>query len=243
MRSLFAFLFSAVAFAQTFTVQQSNTNASLRGVWAVSDKNVWASGTRGTFLKTLDGGATWTAGTVAGAEALDFRDVQGVDENTAYLLSIGDKDASRVYKTTDGGAHWELLFEESRRAQGLLRRNGLLEPHARPSGGRPSGGPDRGDDHRRRRQNLAAPQLPTALQGEGPYSPPGAAQGITVLGKRAGVDRHRRKGCRAGILFRGRSGRTWTVSPTPVRADSAAAGIFSLAFSDAKHGVAVGGDL
>jgi photosystem II stability/assembly factor-like uncharacterized protein len=38
------------------------------------------------------------------------------------------------------------------------------------------------------------------------------------------------------------SGRTWTVAQTPVRNDGAAAGIFSLAFSEARHGMAVGGD-
>ena len=38
------------------------------------------------------------------------------------------------------------------------------------------------------------------------------------------------------------SGQTWSVAKTPIRHDSASAGIFSLAFSDALHGIAVGGD-
>ena len=42
----------------------------------MSDRNTWASGARGTCLGTTDGGATWTASTVPGAEALDFRDLQ-----------------------------------------------------------------------------------------------------------------------------------------------------------------------
>ena len=37
-------------------------------------------------------------------------------------------------------------------------------------------------------------------------------------------------------------GRTWTVADTPVHAGNAASGIFSVAFSDAQHGVVVGGD-
>jgi photosystem II stability/assembly factor-like uncharacterized protein len=37
-------------------------------------------------------------------------------------------------------------------------------------------------------------------------------------------------------------GTTWTVAATPIRNDGASAGIFSLAFSDGHHGVAVGGD-
>ena len=37
---------------------------------------VWASGRNGTFTVTTDGGETWNAGVVPGAEALQFRDVQ-----------------------------------------------------------------------------------------------------------------------------------------------------------------------
>jgi photosystem II stability/assembly factor-like uncharacterized protein len=41
----------------------------LRGVWVVSDKIAWASGAHGTYLRTIDGGVTWTAATVPGAAA------------------------------------------------------------------------------------------------------------------------------------------------------------------------------
>jgi len=37
-------------------------------------------------------------------------------------------------------------------------------------------------------------------------------------------------------------GRSWSVAETPVHAGTAASGIFSVAFADAKNGVAVGGD-
>ena len=40
------------------------------------------------------------------AETLDFRDVDAVSERTAYALSIGPGDASRIYKTTDAGTSW-----------------------------------------------------------------------------------------------------------------------------------------
>src|SRR5262245_16162556 len=69
-----------------------------------------ASGGDGVYLKTTDGGATWRAATVPGAEALDFRDVEAFDSDTAYLLSIGEGERSRIYKTTDGGGHWRLQF-------------------------------------------------------------------------------------------------------------------------------------
>jgi len=37
-------------------------------------------------------------------------------------------------------------------------------------------------------------------------------------------------------------GRTWTMAATPVRKDGTSAGIFGLAFSDGRHGIAIGGD-
>src|SRR6185369_12188745 len=48
------------------------------------------------------------AATVPGAEGLDFRDIQALDAQTAYLLSAGTGDKARIYKTTDGGATWKL---------------------------------------------------------------------------------------------------------------------------------------
>jgi hypothetical protein len=52
---------------------------------------------------------------------------------------------------------------------------------------------------------------------------------------------HRRLARRESVPF-GRLGQTWAVSDTPIRHDSSAAGVFSIAFGDARTGVAVGGD-
>ena len=48
-------------------------------------------------------------------------------------------------------------------------------------------------------------------------------------------------GERARVFRSTDRGRTWSVSDTPLHAGNAAAGIFSVAFSDAQHGVVVGG--
>ena len=98
----------------TLTPQNSGTTNGLIAVWPVNPQVVWASGRAGTFTVTTDGGQTWRAGVVPGAELLQFRDVQGFSASVAYLLSIGtsgDPTDFRIYKTVDGGATWTIQFE------------------------------------------------------------------------------------------------------------------------------------
>src|SRR5690349_21160 len=92
-----------------WTTQTSGVTARLRGVSAVSERVAWASGSGATVLRTVDGGQSWQKLNVTG-EALDFRDIDAIDAQTAYILSIGNGAASRIYKTTDAGASWTLQF-------------------------------------------------------------------------------------------------------------------------------------
>lgn len=102
-------LFSIFGNAQ-WIKQTVDTTASFRGLSVVNENIVWASGTGGTVIRTIDGGKTWNVFTVPGAEKLDFRDIEAFDANTAYILSIGNGDASRIYQTFDGGKTWKLQF-------------------------------------------------------------------------------------------------------------------------------------
>src|SRR3982751_1489321 len=90
--------------------QNVNTTAGLRGLAVANEKIVWASGTDGTVIRTIDGGKTWKVMTVAGTEKLDFRDVEAFDANTAYILSSGNGERSRIYKTVNRGETWNLEF-------------------------------------------------------------------------------------------------------------------------------------
>ena len=93
----------------SWTMQTSGVNVRLRGVSAVSERVAWASGAGSTVLRTTDGGVNWQKLPVT-SDAVDFRDIDGIDPQTAYVLSIGNGPASRIYKTTDAGKTWSMQF-------------------------------------------------------------------------------------------------------------------------------------
>lgn len=113
---------SAIAAAQSPTspslpvwqMQDSGTTAGLRGIDSVDGTIAWASGTGGTVLKTMDGGAHWQKCAVPDAAkdgaTLDFRGVQAWDATTAIVMASGPGDKSRLYKTVDGCVTWKLIF-------------------------------------------------------------------------------------------------------------------------------------
>ncbi len=105
-------------------MQESGNAASLRGIDSVDGRVAWASGTGGTVLKTTDGGVLWEKCAVPDAPGdggtLDFRGVQGVDAETAIVMSSGPGTKSRLYKTTDGCRTWRLLFANPDAPQGFF---------------------------------------------------------------------------------------------------------------------------
>jgi photosystem II stability/assembly factor-like uncharacterized protein len=239
-RVIFFSLIAASLFGQpkSWVVQESGTTASLRGVSAVNARVVWASGSGGTYLKTVDGGSTWTAAKVPGASDLDFRAVRAFDEKTAYLLSIGTGEKSRVYKTTDGGAHWQLLYTNPD-PKGFWDALAFWDADHGIILGDPVDGhftilttSDAG-------ATWHTQKTPAAVPNEGAFAASNSC--LVVRGSREvwfGTG-----GPGGARVFHSKdAGQTWTVAKTPIRNDGASAGIFSLAFSDTKHGIAVGGD-
>jgi photosystem II stability/assembly factor-like uncharacterized protein len=220
--------------------QNVDTKAGLRGLSVVDRSVVWASGTGGTFLRTIDGGKTWTTGKVPEADKLDFRDVEAFDGNTAYLLSIGEGENSRIYKTTDGGRTWQLQFQNKNpkaffdaiafwdRDHGIAMSDpvdGFYYLLATADGGRtwtPTG----------------ADRMPPAKSGEAAF----AASG-TCLMTNGKTDVYLVSGGQDARVFRSNDrGLSWVVADTPIVRGTAGSGIFSIAMSDAERGVIVGGN-
>lgn len=231
---------SGVASAQ-WQPQAIKSDADFRGLCAVCPKVAWVSGTRGTFGRTTDGGKTWVAGTVPNADKLDFRDVEAFGEETAYLLSAGPGDESRIYKTTDGGKTWALQFKsaEPKAFFDALafwdEKNGLALSD--PVNGRfQLVATDDGGEHWKL---LLEKNLPEALPKEGAF----AASGTCLVTRGEKDVWFCTGGARAARVFHSDDrGRTWKVSETPLLAGVESAGAFSIAFRDRDHGVIVGGD-
>jgi photosystem II stability/assembly factor-like uncharacterized protein len=238
VKTLVPLVFLSVVQAQTWTLHSSGTNASLRGVSAVSAKVVWASGTCGTVLETTDGGATFRVAVVPGAEQLDFRGVHAVDQRTAYLLSSGAGDKSRIYKTIDGGSRWTLRFTNPD-PKGFFDALAFWDARHGIVLGDPVDGQfvilTTGDGG----EHWARQRTPPALPNEGAFAASNSC--LTLMGDSEAWFASGGPGA-ARVFHSTDGGKTWTVAPTPIRNDVASAGIFSLAFSDARHGVAVGGD-
>jgi photosystem II stability/assembly factor-like uncharacterized protein len=89
--SLSAIALAGLVAANTvgWTAQTSGVSARLRGVSAVSDRVAWASGAKGTILRTADGGRSWQPLSIPDTAALDFRDIDALSDRIAYVLSIG----------------------------------------------------------------------------------------------------------------------------------------------------------
>ncbi len=231
---------SSTAFAQ-WQAQSIATKSDFRGLSVVSPNVAWVSGTGGTFGRTTDGGKTWSAGTVPGAEKLDFRDVEAFGETTAYLLSAGPGDSSRIYKTVDGGKSWTKQFQSTDPAAFLDaiafwdEKNGIA-----------LGDPVRGQfqliittDGGANWKLRAASELPAALPGEGAF----AASGTCLITQGESDVWFATGGAKKARVFHSADrGRSWQVSATPIVADAPSAGVFSLGFRDKRHGMIVGGD-
>src|SRR5690606_8757830 len=91
-------LHSQPAAAPRATLQPFDGNALIFAVHASSENVVWASGTAGTILRTIDGGANWERRAAPGGDSLQFRDIHGFGPDTAFVLSIGNGESSRVYR-------------------------------------------------------------------------------------------------------------------------------------------------
>ena len=226
----------------TLTPQNSGTTNGLIAVWPVNPRVVWACGRAGTFTVTTDGGQTWRADVVPGAEALQFRDVRAFSADVAYLMSIGtsgDPTEFRIYKTEDGGATWTIQFENQNPSafydgfafwtahRGIAHSdsvNGVF-PDVRTTDGTTW-------------QDISN-NMPPALPGEASFASSGTCV-TTQGGRNAWICTGASDVAR--VLATRDGGDTWNAYVTPL-ISSPTAGAFTVDFRDPFRGIVGGGDL
>jgi len=250
MRPLLPFLFSlfcgAAVQAQWWKVQTSGINSNLRGVTVAETQDatgvpvpvVWASGSNGVILKSVDEGKTWNRLHVTGGDALDFRGIIAFDASTAYVMSSGEGEKSRIYKTTDGGETWNLQYSDKRRKFFLDAVACLSKTHCFALGDPIDGKflllATTDGEHW---SPLPNGSMPAALPGEGAFAASNTC--LAVFGKEIFFGTG---GPAARVFHSTGLGRTWAVSETPIDSGKPSAGIFSLALSGGNLIMAVGGD-
>ena len=206
----------------------------------MNDQVAWASGTGGTYTITTDGGQTWHAAVVPGAGDLEFRDVQGLSDKVAYLMAAGPGDASRIYFTTDGGAHWALQFVNQdpsafydcfafwgkHRALTMSDAVNGVFPVIRTLDGQ--------------HWDFISQQMPAAQPGEAAFAASGTC--VATVGERfawiatGGA-------AKARILATTDGGNSWNAYDTPIVQGTPSSGGITVAFRDQLHGVLGGGEL
>lgn len=224
------------------TPQAVDTRSLLQAVSVVSNEVVWVSGHHGTWARTEDGGVTWTVGVVPRADSLQFRDVHAADAQRAWLMSAGNGPASQIYYTDDGGKNWVQQFRNGNTKafydcmafwndkHGLALSDGVdgIFPLLMTRDGS-------------KWELLSEAGSPRSQPGEGSFAASGTCI-ATLNEKLAWFGTGAAAGGFARVFRTTDEARTWRSSDTPI-VSNASAGISSVAFRDAKHGVAMGGDI
>lgn len=237
---LYILLLPISLYSQLPVLEQQNapTTASLRGLSVLSEEVAWASGSSGTFLLTTDGGKSWQAGKIPGADTLDFRSVQAFSVLEALLMSAGQP--ARIYKTTDGGKNWTQVYSD-KTGEAFFDAFAFWNEHEGLAMSDPVNGhflllktTDGGNSW----QEIARDGMPPAIEGEAGFAASGS--GLVAPGNKLAL--FGTGGAVIRIFRSSDGGKSWQAIDTPLEAETASTGIYSISMKNMQQGIAVGGD-
>lgn len=218
-------------------INANEFNTSMRGLYSVNKKVVWASGTGGVIMRTTNN-KKWKTFKKSNFKALDFRDVHAFNKKEAIIMSSGD--GCEIYKTKNGGKDWFKVYEN--KEEGIFfdgmdfwdQKHGLA--FSDPINNQfyiieTKNGGNSWD-------KLESINLPRTLKDEAGFAASGT--GIICIGDSI-VYIGSGGGARARVFKSTDRGKNWKVYDTPLRG-GVGNGIYSMSFKDESNGVVIGGN-
>lgn len=237
-------LFSVAALPQTaagddaIRILQRGGEVSLRGLSVVDDQVIWASGTGGTLVRSIDGGEHWQWFKVAGLENRDLRDIQAFDSDHVVVIAVGSP--ALILRTSDGGRSWDEAYRNDAPESFLDGIDFWDNRH-----GVAFGDPLKGrllvvwtEDGGATWRPVKRRDLPEAKPDEAGF----AASGTSIRAMEGGVAVIGTGGSVARVWRSTDWGHSWSVWDTPMRQGESSQGIFSLTEAADGRWVIVGGD-
>ncbi len=219
-------------------ILEEGKETSIRGLSVVDDSIAWVSGSNGWVGKSIDRGQHWDWQRIAGHEETDFRDIEAFSDRVSVLLSAGSPLV--ILLTTDGGDTWQETYRDER-PDIFFDGMDFWDAKQGIAYGDPIGGVMqllKTDDGGRHWYDISPVAGIRLAAGEAGFAASGT--GIrTLAGGHAFISSG---GIQSRVFHSADYGYSWKEYDCPMIQGSPSTGIFSIAFRDAHHGVAVGGD-
>ena len=121
MKKAFIALFAFLILYQNSFAQNSGNNSikiltqkkgvSVRALDVPNLNTIWASGSKGSIAKSVNGGTDFEWMQVKGYETRDFRSIHAWDDKQAIIVAVAAP--AIILKTKDGGTSWYKVYENA----------------------------------------------------------------------------------------------------------------------------------
>ena len=211
-------------------------STSIRAIQVVDKNTLYFAGANASFGFTKDGGKTWIRKTITYQDSLKpiFRSIatNGKDlfvlsiENPALLYKISDTNTKLVYQENNPKVFYDAMaFFDTDNAIAIGDPTADCLSIITTN--------DAGNSWRK----IDCSNLPKTAKGEAAFA--ASNTNIKILKETVWIVTG---GTKARVFKSDDKGKTWQVYNTPIIQGKEAQGIYSIDFSDKKHGIIIGGD-
>jgi len=220
-------------------LHQMKGNPSLRGA-AILNDSLWVTGSNNSVFVSQNGGKIWLDKSVKSNIKTGFRDIELFDRDTAIIMGVGNGESSVLYKTTDGGDNWHLLYQNIDE-QGFFDSIGFWNRNTGLLLGDPVDGyyvVKKTENGGKTWRRIAKNKLPKMLDKEAAF----AASGNTLITGENGKAYITTGGFSASVYISDDYGESWQRHAVPLFQETQTAGGYGLALNHKGQPFVLGGD-